>query len=221
MKTILLVEDDRDIMRLNSKLFKEAGYRVLEAGTVAASVRIMQNERPDVIVLDIMLPDGNGLALCRKLRGENSEPPILFLSARNQPLQIVDGLKSGGDGYLPKPYDLNVLLANVEALLRRASHVPKTVSKGPLNLDIASNQAVLNGKDMLLTQKEFALLLLFIQNEGRRFSAEYLYDKVWKASMNSDARVVRYHISILRKKLSRSGYTIVSRRGEGYVFGKG
>jgi DNA-binding response OmpR family regulator len=221
MNTILLVEDDKDIMQLNRKLFKEAGYRVLEAGTVAEAVWIMQNEIPEVIVLDIMLPDGNGLTLCRKLRGENSEPPILFLSAKNQPLQIVDGLKSGGDGYLPKPYDLNVLLASVEALLRRATHVPNTISKGPLNLDIASNLAVLNGKDMLLTKKEFALLLLFIQNEGRSLSAEYLYGKVWKASLNSDARTVQYHISILRKKLSRSGYTIVSRRGEGYTFVKG
>ena len=218
MKTILMVEDDRDIMRLNRGLFHNAGYEVLEAETVAATVEILRNRIPDLIVLDIMLPDGSGLELCEKLRKNSNEPPILFLSAKNQPSEMVEGLRAGGDDYLPKPYDLDVLLARVEALLRRSGRIAEKLTKGALMLDIMADAASLGGEDMLLTQKEFSVLLLFAQNEGRIISAESLYGKVWKQPMAGDSQSIRTIVSRLRLKLNGSGYDIDSLYKEGYCF---
>jgi DNA-binding response OmpR family regulator len=220
MKTVLLVEDDIDIMRINRSRFLAAGYKVLEAETIRETKEILAKETPDVIVLDIILPDGDGLELCQELRGESGGPPILFLSGKRQPEEIVAGLEAGGDAYLPKPYKMNVLLAQAEALMRRTDRTAETLTKGLLTLNITAGIAYINGEDLLLPQKEFALLVLFARNEEKTMSAEYLYEKVWKAPINEDANAVRYHISMLRKKLTGSGYAITMTRGEGYTFGK-
>jgi len=153
----------------------------------------------------------------REIR-RDSNAPILLLTGLAAPDDIVRGLSQGGDDYLAKPYDFGVLLARVEALLRRAGRFPESVQKGPLQLDVLSGRALMDGDDLLLTRKDFALLLLFTQNEGQAMSAEYLYEKLWKTSMAGDAQAVESAVSRLRKKLAGSGYGISVRRGEGYLF---
>lgn len=218
--TILLVEDDEHIMNINRNKLTKAGYRVLEAETLREAAAVLETESPDLIVLDVMLPDGSGINWCSKIRGGGSEPPILFLSAKNETPDILDGFKAGGDDYLTKPYDLNILLARIKVLLEKASRVPKTLKKGTLTLVIASQRAYLNGRDIILSAKEFALLLMFMQNEGATLGAEDIYARVWGQPMVGDNRTLKKCIYSLRDKLAEGGceYMVSSVYGKGYRF---
>jgi DNA-binding response OmpR family regulator len=183
---ILLVEDNENILLGNERMLKRRGYEVMTALTLREARERMNTATPDAIVLDIMMPDGSGLDFMRGIRRE-SNIPILLLTGLAGSEDIVSGLNSGGDDYLTKPYDFGVLLARIEALLRRARRLPETVTKGALKLDVVASQAFCGGVDLLLTQKEFALLLLFTQNEDKTMSAEYIYEKVWKTPFVSAA----------------------------------
>ena len=249
-KTILLVEDNERITSGNKWLFERQGYETVSALNLSEARALVSELRPDAIVLDIMLPDGSGLDFMRELReGNNSGIPILLLTGLTTKEDILNGLKSGGDDYLTKPYDFDELLARVEALLRRSARVPEVITRGRLTLDVTAGVAGVAGPpgtagssgaggvavasgvpgvgsasgagapvtDLLLTQKEFALLLVFVQNEGRSVSAEYLYEKVWKAPMSKDDSALKNAVSKLRKKLAGSGYKISSERGAGYI----
>ena len=218
-KTILLVEDDAKLLNSNRLLLESEGCNVLAAETIAAAREQLRRVTPDAAVLDIMLPDGNGLGFLREIRGF-SAVPVLLLTALGTNADVIKGLEAGGDDYLPKPFDVGVFLTRVRAMLRRAEHVPETLAKGAVKLSISSGQAFLNGVDMLLPQKEFALLLLFAQNENRVLAAEYLYEKVWGYPMNENVNAVRFQISRLRKKMAGTGYTIVAEYGGGYRFEK-
>jgi DNA-binding response OmpR family regulator len=131
---------------------------------------------------------------------------------------IVTGLKAGGDDYLAKPYDLEIFLMRVEALLRRAARVPDTITKGALTLRPVPMTATLDGKDLVLSRKEFALLMYFMQREGRVMSAEHLYERVWNAPMLGNDNAVKVTLSKLRKRIRGSGYAITSVYGQGYRF---
>lgn len=220
---ILLVEDNEQILRGNERMLKRRGYQVLTAMTLREARERMSapisggKTSPDAIVLDIMLPDGSGLDFMCELR-RTSNIPVLLLTGLTAPEDVVRGLSDGGDDYLTKPYDFAVLLARIEALLRRAGRLPDVITKGALRLDVVSGQALLHGNDLLLTQKDLALLLLFIQNEDTALSTEYLYEKVWKSPLGDDTQALKSAISRLRKKLTGSGYTVFTQRCEGYVF---
>jgi DNA-binding response OmpR family regulator len=217
MKKLLLVEDNKEIQKYNKRLFELNGYNVRLAMNLAEARAEIEEHRPDAVILDILLPDGNGLDFLRKLR-ETDDIPVLLLTGLNEQDDIIKGLEQGSDDYLPKPYDFGVLLARVEAILRRASIVPERIAYGSLTIDLLSGQAFISGEDMLLTQKEFALLVLFTHNENRGMSADYLYEKVWGHPMNNNAGALKNQVSNLRKKLEGSGYVISSTRGEGYCF---
>ena len=218
-KAILLVEDNEKIVSGNKWMFERQGFDVAAALTLRDARASIGEHRPDVIVLDIMLPDGSGLDFLRELReSDHSGIPVLLLTGLSTKEDILRGLKSGGDDYLTKPYDFDELLARVEALLRRAARVPEVIVKGRLSLDVTAGAASIDGKDILLTQKEFALLLIFAQNEGRHFGGEYLYDKVWKQPMAGDSQAIRKTVSNLRVKLEGSGWNIGWSRGEGWCF---
>lgn len=217
MKRILLVEDNEQIMQGNERMLKRRGYEVITALTLTQARSAIQAQMPDLFVLDIMLPDGSGLDFMAELR-QHSQVPILLLTGLTTPEDIVRGLTAGGDDYLPKPYDFGVLLARVEALLRRAQQVPEHIHKGRLRLDVTADEATLDGADLLLSQKEFALLLIFVQNEERFISAEYLYEKVWKHPMLGNSNTLKTTINRLRDKIKSSGYRIAWSRGEGYCF---
>jgi len=184
-------------------------------------------------VLDIMLPDGSGLDFLRELRethkGLNSDIPVLLLTALSEYDDVVKGLQIGGDDYLAKPFNNKVLLARMESLLRRSKRVPKIITKDSLVIDIVSGRAFLNGtdgdegnqkKDLLLAQKEFAILLLLVQNEGAKMSADFIYESVWKQPLGDNINTLKMTISNLRKKIEASDYTINALYGEGYIFEK-
>jgi DNA-binding response OmpR family regulator len=214
---ILLVEDNEQILRGNSRMLRRRGYETMAAMTLAEARGCMAEKTPTAIVLDIMLPDGSGLDFMRELR-KTSAIPILLLTGLTTTEDIVRGLDDGGDDYLTKPYDFSVLIAHIEALLRRAAHIPDTLVKGALTLDIRANRAILGGVDMLLTQKEFAVLLLMLENEGQVLSTDYIYEKVWKqAPDNGTGSAVKNVISRIRKKLSGK-FTIENDRVvDGYI----
>lgn len=216
-KRILLVEDNEKIMQGNQRMLLRRGYGVASALTLTEARREFEAQTPDLIVLDIMLPDGSGLDFMAELR-QYSQTPVLLLTGLTATEDIVRGLTAGGDDYLPKPYDFGVLLARVEALLRRAQQVPERIHKGRLCLDVTAGVATLDGVDLLLSQKGFALLLIFVQNEERIISAEYLYEKVWKQPMVGDVNALKSALKRLRAKLEGSGYYIALSKGEGYQF---
>jgi len=170
-----------------------------------------------LILLDIHMTDGSGLDFLRELR-RVSGIPVLLLTGLTTPRDVIQGFSEGGDDYLTKPYDFGVLLARIEALLRRAASVPDTLVRGTIRMDITSRRASLDGEDLLLKPKAFDLLMYFIRNEGVYVSAETLYKKVWGREMQNNDNAVKYQVSSLRKKLENSGYTISSQRGEGYCF---
>lgn len=218
-KRILLVEDNLQILQGNERLLKRRGYEVFTALNLAEARIAVQTQMPDLFVLDIMLPDGSGLDFMAELR-KFSQTPVLLLTGLTAPEDIVRGLTAGGDDYLPKPYDFGVLVARVEALLRRAQQVPEHIYIGQLCLDVNADVATLNGVDLLLSQKEFALLLIFAQNEERFISGDYLYEKAWKQPLSGNSNALKTTITRLREKIRNCGYRIEWSRGEGYCFAR-
>jgi len=223
-KTILLVEDNPKVMRNNKALLKSRGAAVLTAESLAEA-RIHLNNIIDIAVLDLMLPDGSGLTLLKEIRANSniSSMPVLLLTAMGEPNDIVNGLSCGADDYLAKPYDLNVLAERINALLRRTRTVADSVSFGSLQLNLITSSAFYGGKDLQLTQKEFAIIFLLVQNKGKPLTAKYLYEKVWGLPLDEDTEAnrntpLRTHISNLKKKLSdiNNELIIETSRGEGY-----
>ena len=220
MKTILCVEDELRILRNNYKVLAEAGYTVLAAPTLARARECLENHKPDAIVLDIMLPDGNGLEYLKELRAQGNQIPVIMLTAWNRNADIARGLDMGADDYVGKPFTYDVLLSRLRKMLAHAERVPERIMRGPLTLDMLSGQAFLADEDLLLAKKEFAMLLLFVQNESKIMSGEYLYEKVWKQPMNMDDSAIKSAVYRLRKKIAGFGYTIITEYGEGYRFEK-
>jgi len=174
---------------------------------------------PDAVVLDIGMPDGSGLDFLREFR-KTSKVPVLLLTGYGEDTDIIKGYDNGCNDYLPKPYTFGVLLVRLKSLLQSAEQIPERIKRGALYLDVQSGQAFANGKDLLLTQKEFFLLLLFIQNEDTIMNAEYLYEKVWGQPMNKDMQAIKKAAHRLRSSLEDSGYTIAVTRAKGYTFEK-
>jgi len=219
---ILLVEDEaaiRDYVR--SRLAAE-GYRLSEAENIRSAELFLQTAEPDLILLDIMLPDGSGLDLCRNLRGM-TQAPVLFATSLGEKSQIVQGLRAGADDYIVKPYDADELVARVEALLRRTVRMQANVHKstvGLLTLEPNERRAKWAGKDLVLSPKEYQILSVLLRNRNRFTSAEELYSEVWGMSVQEDVRTVKVHISGLRRKLRQaagdSALELVSQKERGY-----
>jgi len=216
---ILLVEDNLKILEANRRIFTEDGHTVLTADTIQQARKHLDSTEPDLIVLDVILPDGNGFDFLTELRA-TCAAPVLFLTAKGERDDKLKGLRVGGNDYITKPYDIDELRERVKNFLHFARRPPMRVKFGVLELDIAASMAFMRGKDLALSPKEFSLLRLFAQNEGITMSTDCLYEKVWKADMADDSQAIRSSVSRLRAKLMGSGYTIISRRNEGYCFEK-
>jgi DNA-binding response OmpR family regulator len=216
MHNILLIEDDREIQENNKDLLESSGgYAVRTAMNLTEAREQVSKETPDIIVMDIMLPDGSGLDFIKEI----NDIPVLFLTALGETSDIVKGLKAGGDDYLTKPYDDDILLARIESLLRRTeSRVPKILTKGPLSLDIIARRAYIDNNDLLLTHKEFACLFMLAQGEGHVLSAGAIYEQIWNQKLEDDKNTLKTTISTLRKKIEPSGYAITVSREQGYTF---
>ncbi|MDR1603278.1 MAG: response regulator transcription factor [Gracilibacteraceae bacterium] len=219
-KTVLLVEDDERIMVANRRALMSAGYRILEAENLAFARALLAANVPDAIVLDILLPDGNGLEFIRELR-RFTAAPVLLVTALDKKDERLAGLRAGGDDYITKPYDLDELRERVAAFIRRGEmyerRVPEKFSLGPLTLDMVAMRAMLSGVDLQLTPKEYALLLILARNEGKPLPKEILYEAAWNAPMLGDGAALWRQISSLKRKLGECAVEITTGRREGYM----
>lgn len=214
---ILLVEDEADLLEHNRRRLQAEGYRVSGTRTLREAERSAKDDPPDLIVLDIQLPDGSGLDFCRDLRAY-FQAPVIFLTNMVGKQRIVEGLRAGGDDYLEKPFSMEELLARIEAQLRRAAMLQRTetrLTQGTLELDLIRQQAYFGGKDLLLKPKEFQLLALLIRNRNRYATAGELYTGVWGQAA-TDSRTVAAHISMLRLRLRDAPFVIEHERSRGY-----
>ncbi len=223
---ILMVEDEAEVLHINARIMTRHGYNVLRAANCKEAFEILLKQTPNLLILDIMLPDGSGYDICSHFRSY-SQDPVIFLTGKNEISDKIDGLQKGGDYYITKPYDTDELLAAVERLCQRQNEIIKTqkqltqIKKGSLELDIVKSKVTVNGKDALLTAKEFSLLLMLVQNEDKEVSCRDLFEKIWGVPWSDDIRTVRTHIKNLRKKLcaeNAEDFDIVSSYGKGYTF---
>jgi DNA-binding response OmpR family regulator len=168
-----------------------------------------------------MLPDGNGLNLLTELRAAGNKIPVIMLTAWGKTVDKIRGLRLGANDYMAKPFDYEELLARVETMFRNVEQMPETVTKGPFTLRLMTREAFVNGRDLLLTPKDYSLLLFFLQNENVLLSGERIYETVWGQPSLGDAKVVSNAVTKLRQKLAGSGYTISTEYGVGYRFERG
>ena len=223
---IFMVEDEISVLSANKRMLSRRGYEVVSASDVHEAEEYLNDNTPDLMILDIMLPDGSGYDICEMFR-KRSENPVIFLTGKDSVNDKVDGLSMGGDYYLTKPYDFEVLLAVVNRLLERSVKINvkeeqlTQIKKGSLTLDMQRNCACIGERVVSLTGKELGLLRVFMENEGKELSCEDLYEKVWNTKAIRDVRTVRKHIMNLRTKI-RAGetdeYDIVTSYGKGYIF---
>ena len=218
--TVLLVEDNEKLNELNRRVLEGEGYEVWTALTLAKAREQLLRFVPEVILLDVMLPDGDGVDFCAEIR-DLTDAHIIFLTSRNEHEEKLRGLSHGGDDYITKPFMVDELITRVAAAMRRRGmdkNPSQSIAKGRLRLDTIASQAFLNDADLLLKPKEYSLLHLFVLNENKVLDSEFLYEKVWKAPLNDNTGALRIQISRLRKKLEGSGYTVTFNQGDGYCF---
>jgi DNA-binding response OmpR family regulator len=207
MRKVLIVEDDEAMSVALRDGFEYEGYAVTVAQDGEAGLRLAGSERPDLILLDVMLPRMNGLDICRHLRGGGNPVPIIMLTARGQEIDKVLGLKLGADDYITKPFGFMELLARAEAVLRRAGGPPGHAAPpavcrlGDVEIDFKRHEAVKGGKRLDLSPREFDLLAFFLQHRGEVITREKLLDAVWGYNSIPLTRTVDMHIAKLRKKI--------------------
>jgi DNA-binding response OmpR family regulator len=221
-KTVLLVDDEPTLVATLKYNLEREGYRVVTASDGEQALIAARNERPELIILDLMLPVMDGLEVCRILRRESSQP-ILMLTARGEEVDKVVGLELGADDYVTKPFGMRELLARVRALLRRTSAVEadEGLVTGDLTFDLKRREVRRDGKVLELKPKEIDLLLYFARNRGRAFSREQLLREVWGYDFYGDSRTVDVHVSWLRQKIEAEPHRpsrLVTVRGVGYRF---
>ncbi len=207
--------------RFVEKAFAEQNYVAFLAGSCAAARDAVAEAPYDVVVLDLGLPDGDGLELLREWRSNGFETPILILSARDAVEDRIHGLNLGADDYLPKPFSVDELIARVRSLLRRHSPTKSTVlTHGAIRLDLVSHAVTREGEKIDLTSREFALLELFLQNPNRLLTRTYIAEKVWETSYDLETNLIDVYVRRLRRKLEISPDRPVIRtvRGSGYQF---
>jgi DNA-binding response OmpR family regulator len=222
---ILIVEDDQNLLAtLNYNLLKES-YDVITAVDGAQALEIARNEKPELIVLDVMLPELSGFEVCRILRKEMTVP-ILMLTAKTEEVDKIVGLEIGADDYMTKPFSMRELLARIRAMLRRTDMAKlqqtgeqESLKVGDLEIDISRHQAFCKGSPLNLTPKEYDLLIFLARNKGFVFSREQLLDRVWGYDYAGGTRTVDVHIRWLRQKIETDPAhprTLLTVRGAGY-----
>ena len=224
MNKILLIEDEPFVVSFIIKGLEEVGFEVSAALSGALALEMLSKNSFQLIILDIMLPDKNGIEICKAIREEDGETPILFLTALNTSENIALGLNAGGDDYLAKPFKFIELIARINALLRRTNSnkaIPlKTIIKvADIEIDDNAKTVIRNGDKILLTATEYRLLMYLISNKGRVLSRLDILEQVWEISFNLGTNVVDVYINYLRKKIDANYepkliHTVI---GMGYV----
>lgn len=219
MAKILMIEDNNDILDANKIMLELEGYEVFAAKNAEQGRRLALKESPDLIILDVMLPDGNGIDLCKELRKEK-DFNIIFLSALGTKEDVLNGLRAGGYDYLPKPYIMEELLLRVRAMLRNSdAKAMDNFSFGNIVFKPYAYVAEYSGKDLCLNPKEYAVLDLLCKNAGNYLNVELLLENVWNLKEGS-VQPVYNCLSSLRDKLKDTEVNIDFKRGQGYMIKK-
>lgn len=225
-KKVLIVEDDRQIVELIEIHLKDIFCDGVKAHNGMDGLNLALTKKFDLIILDIMLPDMNGIDICKKIRAEKNNTPVMMLTARSEEIDKIIGLETGADDYLTKPFSIRELLARIKAVLRRsginaAYQVTDTIMIGELSIEPSKRKVMLAERKLELTPKEFDLLYLFMTNPGRSYSREALLNAIWGYEFNGYEHTVNSHINRLRSKiepdLSCPKYILTS-WGIGYRF---
>jgi two-component system, OmpR family, response regulator len=221
MDTLLVVEDEPSLRALLSDCLREPGYEVITAGEGREAVRLARRHAPDLIVLDVMLPDIDGFDVVRRLRGGGDRTPVLFLTARDATADKVRGLTAGGDDYVTKPFSLEELIARVQALLRRgrgAARGPVRLAVADLELDQDAHAVWRAGRPVSLSATEFQLLRYLMVNQNRVLSRTQILDHVWDPDFSGNPGIVEQYVSLLRRKVDSAGPRLIHTvRSVGYV----
>lgn len=219
-----MVEDEKNIVELVKYNLEEAGFRVLQASRGDTGLERARKEKPSLIVLDLMLPEIDGIEICKILKQnyDTAAIPIIMLTAKSQEADKVLGLELGADDYVTKPFSPRELVARVKAVLRRIREKPreKVLSAGELQMDTGKHLVILKGKTVELTSKEYELLKALLEANGRVLSREFLLNQVWgyDESLNIETRTVDMHIGQLRKKLKMEAGRLITVKNAGYRF---
>lgn len=230
MKKILIIEDEENIRELVTYNLKASGYETIEAEDGLTGITQAYKVKPDLILLDIMLPGKDGYEICRELRQDNIKTPIIMLTAKSEEVDKVLGLEFGADDYVAKPFGIRELLARIKAVLRRADMNNNVVDDdknedlenivaGNITIDQRRHQVIVEGEQVELTFKEYELLSFLAKNRGRVYSRDELLDKVWGIDYVGETRTVDVHIRHLRQKLGQNEKDndyIETIRGRGY-----
>jgi two-component system, OmpR family, phosphate regulon response regulator PhoB len=220
--TILIVEDEPDILRTVEYNFRQAGFHVLTATRGRDGVRLAKAEAPDLVLLDLMLPDIDGTQVCRQLRSipETQAIPVIMVTAKGDELDRVVGFELGADDYVTKPFSMRELMLRVRVVLRRVRQPSRseTIEIGSLKIDTAVHRVWVGGIETALTALEFKLLSTLATSGGRVKTRADLLGEVWGLHMNVETRTVDSHVKRLREKLGEEGALIETVRGVGYRF---
>ena len=219
---VLLVDDEAGVVEMLAYNLHRAGFHVITAADGLEALRQVQAGQPDIIILDLMLPELDGLSVCRHLR-QISDVPILMLTARAGEMDKIVGLESGADDYMTKPFSLGELQARIRALLRRANARvnAEDLRSGDLHLNLVSRRATLGGRELLLSPREFSLLAELMRQRGAVLSRDLLLQRIWGEDFFGDTRTVDVHIRWLREKIETDPANptrIITVRGIGYRF---
>ena len=220
---ILVVDDEPDLLELVRFNLSQAGYEVETAETGAEGFEKARRRRPDLLVLDVMLPDLPGTEVCRRVRSDEELAglPVLMLTARSEEIDRVVGLELGADDYVTKPFSPRELILRVQAILRRtrgASATSGVLHQGPLELDTERHRCRVEDEEVQLTAKEFELLRALMERPGRVMSRDRLLDEVWGSDITVTTRTIDTHLKRLREKLGAAAELVETVRGVGYRF---
>jgi len=220
---ILVVDDEPDLLELVRFNLDRAGYQVDVAETGSRALESLQRSVPDLLVLDLMLPDLSGEEICRRVRADPAlaDLPVIMLTAKGEELDRVVGFELGADDYVTKPFSPRELVLRVKAVLRRRSDAPSaaaSLERGPLQLDPERHRCSVQGQDVPLTAKEFQILESLMRRPGRVMTRERLLDEVWGTDIAVTTRTIDTHLKRLREKLGAASDLIETVRGVGYRF---
>ncbi|MDR0974185.1 MAG: response regulator transcription factor [Ruminococcus sp.] len=220
---LLMIEDSPDILDLNETVidrYFNGNVRIHKCVSISEAKGVLFDigKEIDVILLDINLKDGDGLALMPEIH-LRTNATVIVLSAKNTKADIIRGISAGGDDYITKPYDLDELCVRIAAAFRRKEKSFSLFRGGRLRIDTNTLTAYLDGENLTLTPKEFSILMIFLENEGKTLSQKFIYESVWKTPMVGDSMALQKQISNLKSKIERSDFiSITNLRSVGYVF---
>lgn len=220
MAVIYIVEDDKNISEIESYALKNSGYTVDTFENAKTFWNRVQDRKPDLVLLDVMLPDSDGIEVLKKMRRnpDTRRVPVIMVTAKSSEIDKVKGLDNGADDYITKPFGIMELISRVKAILRRINQdeEEKQLVFQNITLDCEKRQVTLDGENCELTYKEFELLKLFLQNAGIVMTRETIMEKVWGIDFEGESRTLDMHIKTLRQKLGDAGKHIKTVRNVGY-----